>query len=194
MLKLHYYIFLVLFTCLIACGGGGQDTATQEEGETSTDAVADAEAVEEATSEPEEEAPNTDFMLGSWKIISYESPETVEFLTRSDPNGDLPFAMENEMYTTSYLELIIDNTYRLFNTADFGYDEEGNIDKGEWTISEDMKSMTLTRQDLEDWVFEVVELSPEKMVLTFQNRIPTEDGEGEDNFFPVTMTLEPMGE
>lgn len=199
MKRIYNYLWVSTFVLLIACGGGEQSTANQEEAPQTEDNDTTKEevsiALEESSSKPEDPVAEVDFMLGSWKITEYDSPEITKYLQEAsgDEDGDLGFYMEKELYATSYLEFVIDKTYRVFNLGDFGDPEDnGNVFKGAWSISEDFKTLSLTREYEEDWVLEIVELSPERIELTFMQTVFLEGQE--DREFPVTMKMVPMGE
>lgn len=179
-------VYLCLMLCLFACGLQENQEATEttvEETEVSEE-VDTQEETEEASSEMEEEvAPEygtseLDFMLGFWKVISYETGY-------EEIDEELGFYMEASVYLTSYFDFVIDHSYQLVHYGEEGFgDENGIVEAGTWEVSEDKSLLTFNNDVGGVWI--VYELTPEKIVL---GRKSPAYGNNE-----ITMVLEPMGE
>lgn len=180
MLKIHYSVLIAFCIFLLAFVSTSQETIARAK-------VAKQSLEEELMIVSKESLIDT--LLGTWKITSYKSPELSKFLTRKDPNGDLGFYMESDVYATSYLILLRDGTYRIMSTGGYGH-MDGTIDEGAWTITEDLQTITLTREYEENWVLRIVERTPQKMILTFMHGAYENGG---SKRFTVTVTLERMG-
>ena len=187
----NIYCFLLIF--LLACGTDTSDQATTEETDSASTESSEANTEEENTEEeeisegtdpeenieyPEDEVSNTDFILGYWKITSYEIPGL----------DDLGFHMAQDVHITSYYDFIIDNSYKIMNNSEMEYgDEDGKVESGTWEISEDQSTMTLTldiTDEVQVWAIE--ELESMKIVLSRNH--PAYNNK------KLTMVIESMGE
>ncbi|MEO1653836.1 MAG: hypothetical protein AAFU64_09840 [Bacteroidota bacterium] len=133
-MKLVNYLFVLLLIFAVACGGGEteqvQDESEAPESETTEAEMEEMTSTEENEEEEMAEEENLDFMLGSWKVVRYESEGTADYMLEVT-GDDMGFYMERDVWMTSYVEFIIDGSYRVFNVGDYG-DEDGNVEKGNY--------------------------------------------------------------
>ena len=167
-IKLHYFLILILFGSLIACGG---KTKTENK----ENSIKEENTEKNVEKEVTEENTDLDFFYSSWKLVEYSSPEAEK---SEDPNL-IGLLTGLEADKNSIYDFGTDNICKITS-------QHGDERKETWEINEDFTQLSFKNGYIkEPKIMEITEFSPEGITLTYDH---IESGVT----YPVKIILKPL--